>query len=62
MQRCEFSRLTAATLLAWLRLLALDGRLAKAELERCATAPCTVPPRPSRGGRQRRLEVYAIWP
>ena len=35
--------LTAATLLAWLRLLALDGDLAKALPRRCATASCTPP-------------------
>jgi hypothetical protein len=41
--------LTAATLLAWLGLLALDGRLAKAEPKTCAThlARCR-PPDPRR--------------
>jgi hypothetical protein len=36
--------LIAATLLAWLRHLALDGDLAKAEPKHCATAFCTPPP------------------
>jgi hypothetical protein len=34
----------AATLLSWLKLLALDGDLAKAEPRRCAIASCTPPP------------------
>jgi Transposase DDE domain group 1 len=40
----QAAALTAATLLAWLRLPALDGRLAKAEPKPCATASCTPPP------------------
>ena len=36
--------LIAATLLAWLRLLALDGALARAEPKTCASASCTPPP------------------
>jgi hypothetical protein len=36
--------LIAATLLAWLRLLALDGDLAKAEPKPSATASCTPSP------------------
>ena len=35
---------TAATLLAWLKLLALDGTLAKAELKTLRPASCTPPP------------------
>ncbi len=34
----------ACTLLSWLKLLALDGGLAKAEPKTCATASCTPPP------------------
>jgi hypothetical protein len=36
--------LTAATLLAWLKLPALDGSLARAGPKTCATASCTPPP------------------
>jgi hypothetical protein len=34
----------ACILLSWLKLLALDGDLAKAEPKTCATASCTPPP------------------
>ena len=53
--------LIAATLLAWLRLLALDGDLARAE-------PKTLRYRIlhaaglARGGRRRRLRIAATWP
>lgn len=40
--------MTAQTLLAWLRLLALDSDLAGANPGRCAIAPCTPPPRARR--------------
>ena len=40
----QAAALTAATLLAWLKLLALDGTLAKAELKTLRTASCTPPP------------------
>ena len=40
----QAAALTAATLLAWLKLLALDGTLARAEPKTCATASCTPPP------------------
>ncbi len=36
--------LAAATLLAWLKLLAFDSDLAKADPRPCATASCTLPP------------------
>ena len=36
--------LAAATLLAWLKLLALDGRLALAEPKTLRPASCTPPP------------------
>jgi hypothetical protein len=35
--------LIAANLLAWLRLLALDGDLARADPKPCATRSCTPP-------------------
>jgi hypothetical protein len=48
-------------LLAWLRLLALDGDLAKAEpktLRRILHAAARL----ARGGRRRRLRIAATWP
>ena len=44
--------MTGQILLAWLKLLALDGDLAKAELDhrRCGTACCTPPPAWSAAG------------
>ena len=41
----QAAALTAATLLAWLRLLALDGHLARAEPKTLRPASCTPPPR-----------------
>jgi hypothetical protein len=35
--------MTASILLAWLQLLALDGKLAKAEPKPCVTASSTLP-------------------
>ncbi len=52
--------MTACILLAWLRLLALDGDLAKAEpktLRVLHTAARLV-----RGGRRRWLKIAASWP
>ena len=52
--------LTAATLLSWLRLIALDGDLARAEpkalriLHTAGKLIC--------GGRRRRLKIPATWP
>ena len=40
----QAAALTAATLLAWLRLLALDGQLARAEPKTLRPASCTPPP------------------
>jgi Transposase DDE domain group 1 len=51
----------AAILLAWLKLLALDGDLAKAEpktLRRVLHAAARL----VRGGRRRRLKIQASWP
>jgi hypothetical protein len=54
--------LTAATLLAWLKLLALDGRLAKAEPKTLRYRILHAAARLTRGGRQRRLNIQATWP
>ena len=53
--------LIAATLLSWLRLIALDGNLARAEpktLRRILHAAGKL----VRGGRRRRLKIPATWP
>jgi hypothetical protein len=52
--------MTAATLLAWLRLLALDGPLAKAEPKTLRILHAAG--RLTRGGRQRHLKIAATWP
>jgi hypothetical protein len=52
--------MTACILLSWLRLLALDGKLAKAEpktLRLFHTAARLV-----HGGRRRTLKIAASWP
>ncbi len=54
--------LTAATLLAWLKLLALDGRLAGAEPKTLRYRILHAAARLTRGGRQRRLKIQATWP
>jgi hypothetical protein len=54
--------LTAATLLAWLRLLALDGDLAKAEPKTLRYRILHAAGRLVRGGRRRRLKISASWP
>jgi hypothetical protein len=54
--------LTAATLLAWLRLLALDGPLAKAEPKTLRYRILHAPARLTRSGRRRRLKIAATWP
>ncbi len=54
--------LTAATLLAWLKLLALDGRLAKAEPKTLRYRILHAAARLTRGGRRRRLKIQASWP
>ena len=48
-------------LLAWLKLLALDGDLAEAKPRRCATGSL-VPAILVRSGRKRRLKIQATWP
>jgi hypothetical protein len=54
--------LIAATLLAWLRLLALDGKLAKAEPKTLRYRILHAAARLTRGGRQRHLNIQASWP
>ena len=54
--------LIAATLLAWLRLLALDGALAKAEPKTLRYRILHAAARLTRGGRRRRLKIAATWP
>jgi Transposase DDE domain group 1 len=52
----------AATLLAWLKLLALDGDLAKAEPKTLRYKILHVAGRLVRGARRRRLKISATWP
>ena len=54
--------LTAAALLAWLRLLALDGNLAKAEPKTLRYRILHAAARLTRSGRRRRLKIAATWP
>jgi hypothetical protein len=54
--------LIAATLLAWLRCLALDGDLTKAEPKTVRYRILHTAARLARGGRRRRLKVPAAWP
>jgi hypothetical protein len=52
----------ACILLAWLRLLALDGDLAKAEPKTLRYRILHAAGRLVRGGRRRRLKIQATWP
>jgi hypothetical protein len=52
----------AADLVAWLRLLALDGALAKAEPKALRYRLLHVPARLVHGARKRRLRIPASWP
>jgi len=54
--------LIAATLLSWLRLLALDGQLARAEPKALRYKILHTAARLVRGGRRRRLQIPASWP
>jgi hypothetical protein len=54
--------LIAATLLAWLKLLALDGDLAKAEPKALRYRILHAAGRLVRSGRRRRLKLAATWP
>ena len=52
----------ACILLAWLKLLALDGDLAKAEPKMLRYRVLHAAARLVRGGRKRRLKIQATWP
>ena len=54
--------LIAATLLAWLRLLALDGDLARAEPKTLRYKILHAAAKLTRGGRRRHLRISANWP
>jgi hypothetical protein len=54
--------LAAATLLAWLRLLALDGDLAKAEPKTLRYRILHAAARLTHSGRRRYLKIAATWP
>src|SRR5262249_54132897 len=58
----QAAALTAATLLAWLRLPALDGAPAKAEPKTLRYRTLHAAARLTRGGRRRRLRIQASWP
>jgi Transposase DDE domain group 1 len=58
----QAAALTAATLLAWLKLLALDGTLAKAEPKTLRYRILHAAAKLTRGARQRRLNIQASWP
>jgi len=58
----QAAALTAATLLAWLRLLALDGHLARAEPKTLRYRILHAAARLTRGGRRRSLKIQASWP
>ena len=58
----QAAALTAATLLAWLRLLALDGHLARAEPKTLRYRILHAAARLTRGGRRRSLQLQASWP
>jgi hypothetical protein len=54
--------MTGQILLAWLKLLALDGDLAKAEPKTLRYTVLHAAARLVRGGRKRRLKIQATWP
>jgi Transposase DDE domain group 1 len=54
--------LIAATLLAWIRLIALDGDLARAEPKTLRYRVLHAAARLTRGGRRRCLKISASWP
>jgi Transposase DDE domain group 1 len=58
----QSAALTAATLLAWLRLLALDASLARAEPKTLRYRLLHAAARLTRSGRQRHLKIQASWP
>jgi len=58
----QAAALAAATLLAWLRLLALDGSLARAEPKTLRYRILHAAGRLVRSGRRRYLKIAAAWP
>jgi hypothetical protein len=52
----------AAALLSWLRLIALDGDLARAEPKTVRYRVLHAAGKLVRGGRRRRLKIPATWP
>jgi hypothetical protein len=63
MNKAWFSAaLIAAMLLAWLRLLALDGSLARAEPKTLRYKILHAAARLTRGARRRQLKIQASWP
>jgi Transposase DDE domain group 1 len=54
--------LIAATLIAWLKLIALDGDLARAEPKTLRYRLFHTAARLTRSGRRRRLKIAATWP
>src|SRR5690242_4606654 len=54
--------MTGQILLAWLKLLALDGDLAEAEPRTLRYRVLHTAARLVRGGRRRRLKIQASWP
>jgi hypothetical protein len=58
----QAAALTAATLLAWLKLLALDGHLARAEPKTLRYRILHAAGRLVRSGRRRVLKIAATWP
>jgi hypothetical protein len=54
--------MTACILLSWLRLLALDGKLAKAEPKTLRYRICHAAARLVHGGRRKTLKIAASWP
>jgi len=54
--------LIAASLIAWLKLIALDGDLAKAEPKTLRYRILHAAARLARGARRRRLKIAATWP
>jgi hypothetical protein len=58
----QAAAVTAATLLAWLKLPALDGSLAHAESKTLRYRILHAAARLTRGGRRRRLNIQATWP
>ena len=54
--------LMAAALLSWLRLIALDGDLARAEPKTLRYRILHAAGKLARGGRRRQLKIPATWP